>query len=617
MTTSRALHAPNDAPWILRFRAPTVLWTMLAKAEPTRGLAASNQSGLYQLYAWDVRTGQLRQLTDKPQGVVFGSISPDGRHVYYFDDEAGNEIGHWVRITYEGGTPQSIAPNLAPYSTVFLGFSQDGRMLGFTAATSDGFEMIVVELGPAGELGVPRQLYQTGKLASGPILSHDADVAIVATTERSGTLDTNLLAFDVASGQQIGELWDKDASVTPVLFAPRMGDTRLLATTNRSGDKHPVVWDPRSGERTDLALSELEGEVLALDWSPDGKRVLLSGITQAVPQLYTYDFDNRTLNCLDHPRGTFVLFNGVGTYFASEDEIFAQWENSENPPRLVALDSHTGGVTRTILAASNPPPSRPRRSITFTSSDGQAIQGWLIVPDGKEPFPTVLETHGGPTAVDTDAYSASAMTWVDHGFAYCSINYRGSTTFGKRFQDQILRDLGHWEVEDMVAARNWLVANQIANPSQILLTGWSYGGYLTLLGLGKYPDLWAGGMAGIAIADWRLMYEDQAPTLRGYQVSLFGGTPQEKPEQHAISSPITYAENVRAPVLIIQGRNDTRTPARQVEVYEERMKSLGKEIEVHWFETGHLGAFADNELAIDHHRRMLAFASRVLNRSWL
>jgi dipeptidyl aminopeptidase/acylaminoacyl peptidase len=615
MTTFQALPAASDAPWVQRFRAPTVLWTGLAKAAPTRGLAASNQSGLYQLYAWDVRTGELRQLTNKPQGVVFGSISPDGRHVYYFDDESGNEIGHWVRVPYEGGSPQTIAPDHDPYATVFLGFSQDGRMLGFTAATPDGFKMVVMSLGPQGKPSAPRQLYQTGKLAFGPILSHDGDVAVVATTERSGALDYNVLAFDVASGQQIAELWDEDASVEPVMFAPGAGNTRLLATTNQSGDKRPVIWDPRSGERTDLMLGELEGEVLALDWSPDGKRVLLSGIAHAVPQLYTYDLDHNTLNYLDHPRGTFMLFSGAGTYFASEDEVFAQWQNSENPLRLIALDSQTGKVTRTVLAASNPPPARPRRSITFTSSDGQAIQGWLIVPDGKGPFPTILETHGGPTAVDTDAYSPSAMTWVDHGFAYCSINYRGSTTFGKKFQDQILHDLGHWEVEDMVAARNWLVDNQIANADQILLTGWSYGGYLTLLGLGKYPDLWAGGMAGIAIADWRLMYEDQAPTLRGYQVSLFGGTPQDKPEQHAISSPITYAENVRAPVLIIQGRNDTRTPARQLEVYEERMKSLGKEIEVHWFETGHLGSFADNELAIDHHRRMLAFAFRILDRS--
>ena len=151
----------------------------------------------------------------------------------------------------------------------------------------------------------------------------------------------------------------------------------------------------------------------------------------------------------------------------------------------------------------------------------------------------------------------------------------------------------------------------VANPDQILLTGWSYGGYLTLLALGRRPDLWAGGMAGVAIADWAMMYEDCAETLRGYQAALFGGTPEEKAEQYAVSSPITYAEHVAAPVLIIQGHNDTRTPPRPVQAYEEKLRSLGKPIEVVWFDAGH-GGWAQVELGIEHQALMLRFAYRVL-----
>ncbi len=164
----------------------------------------------------------------------------------------------------------------------------------------------------------------------------------------------------------------------------------------------------------------------------------------------------------------------------------------------------------------------------------------------------------------------------------------------------------------MVAGRNWLVEQGIADPDSILLTGWSYGGYLTLMGLGKRPELWAGGMAGIAIADWTIQYEDTADTLRGYQVALLGGTPQEKPDVYAASSPITYADRVRAPVLIVQGRNDTRTPARPIEMYEQKLREQGKQVEVHWFDAGHVGSFTRAELAIEHHEIMLRFAYRVL-----
>ena len=165
-------------------------------------------------------------------------------------------------------------------------------------------------------------------------------------------------------------------------------------------------------------------------------------------------------------------------------------------------------------------------------------------------------------------------------------------------------------MEDLAAARNWLVKEGLSKPDAILITGWSYGGYNTLMGLGKCPDLWAGGMAGIAVADWAMMYEESADTLRGYLGALFGGTPQEKPEQYRISSPITYVENVKAPVLIMQGRNDSRTPARPVEIYEQKLKDLGKSIEVRWFEAGHWGAGIEQD--IQHLEIMLLFASRVL-----
>ncbi len=162
----------------------------------------------------------------------------------------------------------------------------------------------------------------------------------------------------------------------------------------------------------------------------------------------------------------------------------------------------------------------------------------------------------------------------------------------------------------MVAARDWLLREGIAQPDAILLTGWSYGGYLTLMGLGKRPDLWAGGMAGIAIADWTIQYEESAPTLRGYMEAIFHGPPTANPEQYARSSPISYVEQVRAPVLVIQGRNDTRCPARPMELYEAKLRQLGKQIEVEWFEAGH-GSY-ETEQQIAHHELMLRFACRVL-----
>jgi dipeptidyl aminopeptidase/acylaminoacyl peptidase len=248
--------------------------------------------------------------------------------------------------------------------------------------------------------------------------------------------------------------------------------------------------------------------------------------------------------------------------------------------------------------------------VTFPSLDGTPIQGWLALPEGDGPFPAIIDIHGGPTGVTMETFSPSGQAWVDHGFAWLSVNYRGSITFGKDFERAIWGRLGTVEVEDLVGARNWLVAQGIAEPDSVMLTGWSYGGFLTLQTIGRFPELWAGGMSGIAIADWTTMYEDEAETLRGYQRSLFGGSPQETPDAHRVGSPITYAEAVKAPLMIIQGSNDTRCPPRQMRGYEDKMRALGKQIELHWFEAGH-GSLA-MDTSIEHQEIFMRFAYRVL-----
>ncbi len=613
--TSVAAPTDVEAPWKQRFRVERILWSALAEERPDRGLAVSNRSGRYQLYAWEVPTGQLRQLTDRPEGIVFGFIDSHGRHIYYLDDRDGNEIGHLVRVPFGGGEPEDTSPDLPPYSTYGGVISATGNQLAFTRADPSGFTLTAIDLGANGEMSEPRVLFRSGRVVSPPVLSPQGDLAVVASAERSTMQHYTLLAFDTRGGERVVELWDGEGtSVEAGPFARRAatnGEARLVGTTNRSGYTRPLIWSPRGGERRDLHVDELDGDVAPLDWSHDGDRLLLLQTSRAQRRLWIYDVAGDALHQLDHPPG----YYGSGTYFAPDGEIFATWEDATSPTRVIALDPETGALRRTVLAAGETAPGRPWRAVSFASTDGQEIQGWLGVPEGEGPFPTILNTHGGPESVQTEEFFPEAQTWLDHGFAWLSINYRGSTTFGRAFQQQIWGNLGHWELEDMVAARDWLVREGIAHPEQIFPSGWSYGGYLTLLALGRRPELWAGGMAGVAVADWAMLYEDSSETLRGYCSAMFGGTPAEKPEQYAASSPMADVERVRAPLLIIQGRNDSRTPARPVEVYTERLRALGKTVELEWFETGHLGGFADIDLGIAHQERMLRFAQAVLDGS--
>ena len=598
---TRQLQLDPQAPWKARFRAAGIPWAVLANQNPTRGLVCTNRDGIYQLYAWDVTTGELRRLTDDPTGVVGGTLSSDGAFVYYLQDDGGNEIGHFVRVPWEGGAAEDLTPDLPPYGAFNVVQSFDGGCLGMRIADKSGQMLFVFAPGTA-----PRQLHKSTHMFTGPVLSHAGEIAVIATTEGTGSTDRRLVAFDANTGERIAELWDGEGvSHGIVEFAPLSGDFDLLCTTSVSGNPKPFIWNPRTGARRDLKVDDIRGEVVPMNWSPDGATLLLSQRYEAKQQLYLYHLPTDEVTKLEHSGG--VISSST---FDAEGRILIAWQDGANPACLLALDGKTGQRLETVLEADDAPAGRPFTSITFESENGDTIQGWLAKPDGEGPFPTILHTHGGPTAVMQDVFFPECQAWLDHGFAFLTINYHGSTAFGKAFEKSIIKRLGELEAQDMASAYQWLVENGIAQPDAVFLTGGSYGGYLTLLGIGKRPELWAGGMAVVAIADWTTMYEDESEMLRGYQRALFGGSPEETPERHEKSSPITYAEDIQAPIFVIQGSNDTRCPARQMKVYEEKLKSLGKDIDVYWFEAGH-GSRAQ-EQQIDQQERKLRFALDVM-----
>ena len=120
-----------------------------------------------------------------------------------------------------------------------------------------------------------------------------------------------------------------------------------------------------------------------------------------------------------------------------------------------------------------------------------------------------------------------------------------------------------------------------------MIAGYSWGGYLTLLALGAQPARWAAGVAGVPVADYVAAYEDEMEPLRAYDRALFGGSPQDVPAAYRDSSPLTFVENVRVPVLVLAGENDPRCPIRQIDNYLDELARLGARYAVYRYDAGH------------------------------
>jgi dipeptidyl aminopeptidase/acylaminoacyl peptidase len=483
-----------------------------------------------------------------------------------------------------------------------------GNRFAFTPTEATGFPLYCLDLESDGAIGAPREIHRSPKFVDDTALSPSGDMVVLATTERATERQYELMVFRVDDGRLVGELSDlPNGSVRALAFSPVAGDTRILGMSDRSGFNRPLLWNPVSGERIELELPGVEGEVEPLDWSIDGSRIVLRQTYRAEHRLYLYSLLDGTVKRLDHPGGSYFT-----AQFGPDGDIYCAWGDSVHLTQVVALDENTGQLKTTVLARGETPPARPARSVSFRSSDGEEIQGWLTLPEGTGPFPAVLSVHGGPLLAMLDFFDPESQAWADHGYAFLTINYRGSTTFGREFKEMIWGDLGHWEVEDMVAARGFLIREGIARPEEIVVTGASYGGYLTLMAMGKQPDLWACGMAIVAEADLVASYQQGTDWSRGYLRAMMGGGPDDKPEQYAASSPITYVDRVTAPLLVIQGKNDIRCPPQQMRNYLDRLRALGKPVTAHWFDAGHAGITVDD--LIDWQEMMVDFADRTLQR---
>ncbi|WP_066883533.1 prolyl oligopeptidase family serine peptidase [Carbonactinospora thermoautotrophica] len=563
---------PDTAPaWEQRLRAAYIVNPEWADDAPDRMVFTCNASGTYEVYAWE-RGGRPRQVTDRPNGTFTAAISPDGEWIWWFADTDGDEFGVWMRQPFAGGPDEAAVPGLDKAYSTGLALGRTGvAVIG--RSTDEGSWVHVARHG-----GEPVTIYHHREDSYVIGLTHDDDLVAIGHSEHGDARHKALRVLTLA-GETVADLWDGPGKgLAGVRFAPLPGDRRLLALHERHGRWEPLVWDVATGEQTEIAL-DLPGEISA-DWYPDGRALLVRHAHQARSELYRYDLATGELESLGLPKGTVRYATA-----RPDGSVEYLWSSAEHPPALRSTRDEVVLTPPGITA----PPSVPVED-AWVDGPGGRVHALVARPAGAAgPYPTVFLVHGGPEAHDTDSFAPGAAAWVDHGFAVVRVNYRGSTGYGKHWRDALAESgrIGLTELEDIAAVRDWAVRSGLTDPGRIVLAGASWGGYLTLLGLGTQPDLWSLGIAGVPVADYVAAYEDEMEELRAFDRTLFGGTPQEVPERYERSSPITYVANVRVPVFISAGVNDPRCPIRQIENYLNRLAELGTPYEVYRYEAGH------------------------------
>jgi dipeptidyl aminopeptidase/acylaminoacyl peptidase len=209
-----------------------------------------------------------------------------------------------------------------------------------------------------------------------------------------------------------------------------------------------------------------------------------------------------------------------------------------------------------------------------------------------------------------DYWNTDVAALTSRGYICIAPNPRGSTGYGLAFQKANFQDLGGGDLKDEIAGVEFLKATGYVDPRKIGITGGSYGGFMTLMAIGKTPDIWAAAVEEYGIINWSTMLKSSDPSLNEYLKALLGN-PEENHKIYDADSPITYIRNEKAPLLVLQGDNDPRVPKEEAQQVVDILKKEGRTVDAHYYSNERHG-FVKRENQIDAIRRTIAWFDQYL-----
>ncbi len=530
------------------------------------------------------------------------AVSPDGSTIVFILDREGSDL--WT-VDMTGGVPRRVTTHRHPtayWEDTTPAWSPDGKTVAYAHEgavwtvpmvgglpvklaegdspvwVDDDTLVITVDRDQVTRLATvkvsdpwPVALTPKGQEASDPRISPDGKALAYVGYPSDDRNASQIWWLDLITGENrrvTGEpgMHDLGPSISP-------DGSAMVFTSERSGWYQAHLIDLGSG--VEHQLTKGEGDLTGLRWHSDGTRLVA-----------TRTFRGRTdLVTITIPDGGVSTIASGGTWSSPEwanDSIIAVFEDHQTPAQLVRV-----GPDGTRLALSGPPPlqvtSAPYASfeeVEYAAPDGMLIHGFLFRPaPSAAPAPAVVYPHGGPTDAYTDAWDGHAQYFVDKGYAWLAINFRGSTGYGRQFERANHGVWGVADTADCLAAAEFLGGLDWVDGSRIAIFGASYGSYMALASMTYDPKYrFACGVLKYGDSDIGTSW---AQGDRGGREDLerMMGSPSESRDAYRAGSPLADVDMIQRPLLIAHGERDERVHPDQSAQLVAELKRLDKQFE--------------------------------------
>jgi len=576
---------------------------------------AWNRSGTFEIYSAPIERERLYQLTDAKERSVSPRWSPDAKQIAFLRDRGGNERFDIWLVDRDGETERNLT-NEPDATHRDIAWSPDGSRIAYVANAAGmekAFAVHVIDLAT----GTKRALTDGRFDDERPRWSPDGKRLLFTSRRDAVRTNSDLYVISADGG-------------TPTKLETRDADGESLEG-EWSADGMRIAFTTNTRRRYEIAVATLVGDTVTRveplttsmfdektpAWRPDGRAVLYEHSEDAEVSI-------RRVFVVSHADHAVADRPGVHTSIrvGSDGDLVAYLFTGAREPWDVYVTrermTEPRRLTRSLPATIDPETLVEPIHVRYPGAMGREIPALLYIPyaealRGDGPPPAIVHVHGGPTSQHFRWWDRASQWFANNGYVVLAPNVRGSTGYGREFQEANRQDWGGQDLEDVVKGLDWLAKQRIADPNRVGSYGGSYGGYLTLMALAKYPDRWAAGVSVVGVVSWKTMYDTTRGDLREYLVREFGD-PTKDAERYRDRSPLTHVSKIEAPLLVLQGENDPRVPLSEAEQVVAALRSAGKMHEYYVYKgEGH--GFRSRENMIDSVRRAGEWFDRYLLRA--
>jgi dipeptidyl aminopeptidase/acylaminoacyl peptidase len=529
-------------------------WSMDGKSL----LASSDETGIFNAYALDAGDGKRSALTSSKTDSTFAvSYFPKDNRVLFAADSGGNEITH-LYVRELSGDTRDLTP--APKGKAdFGGWSQDGASF---YATTNEVDPKAFDVYRYSSKDYARTLVYRNTAALA-IAGVSRDGHWLALVKENTSADSDIYLLDLSKPDATPQLITQhQGSISYSVFDFTPDSKQLVYSTDEHGD-FTQAWTYDLATSKKAALVTANWDVSFVTYSDSG-RYRVSGINQDARTVLTIH-DNqsgRDITLPGLPRGDLAQIR-----FSHDEGRIALTVSSDTSPPDIYVADLAGGTSNRLTQALNPAIREAElvssEVVRYKSFDGLDIPSILFKPHGASSahkVPALVMVHGGPGGQSRTGYSAQVQHLVNHGYAVLLANNRGSSGYGKRFFHMDDRHHGDVDLQDIVYGKKYLTSLDWVQPEHIGIIGGSYGGYMVGAALAFSPDTFAVGIDIFGVMNWLRTLTSIPAWWESQRKALYDemGDPATDSERLRRISPLFHANNIKVPLLVIQGKNDPR-----------------------------------------------------------